>query len=134
MMLGRTGKRLDLVQSPYHLDLVAVGLAQPHPLAAAGLVDAFDRRGAGHARNLVEVFLARRVISQADEAGRPELGHMEMMLGIGAAHEELVLGATGANHAEIEQEFFLLVEIGRAQTPPRDVLDLDDRHDVLLKS
>src|SRR6185312_10064018 len=126
--VGPHRKRVDLLDAPDHFDLIAIGLAQPHPLAAAGLVDRFNRRGAWNAGNLLEVFLALRIIGKADEAGRTELGDMQMMLGIGPAHEQSVLRPPGPNHAEIEQKLFLLVEVGGPDPSPGDVSDFDDRH------
>ena len=42
-------------------------------------------------------------------------------------------GAVGAHHAERGQEFFLLVEIGRAQPTIGEIGGFDHRHDNLPK-
>ena len=95
------------------LDLVAVGVGQAHPLAAARLVDILDLRGALDPGHPLEVFHAGGVDRDADIARLAQFGHMEVMRRIGAAHVERVLGAVGADHAEIGQERFLACR-GRA--------------------
>src|SRR5260370_13823190 len=52
---------------------------------------------------------------------------------IGAAHIESVLGAIGADHAEIGQELLFLVQIGRPYAPISEIKGLDHRHDNLPK-
>jgi hypothetical protein len=44
--VARDLDRLDRLHAGDHLDLVAVGLLEPHPLAAARLVQGLDARGA----------------------------------------------------------------------------------------
>ena len=60
--------------------------------------------------------------------GLAELGDMEVVRRIGAAHVERVLCAVGAHHAERGQEFLLLVEIGRAQPPIGEIDGFDHGH------
>ncbi len=60
-----------------------------------------------------------------------QFGDVQVMRRIGAAHVERIPGALGAHHAEIGQEFFLFVEIGRAQPPVGEIVGFDDRHDIL---
>ena len=67
----------------------------------------------------------------ADIARLAQFGDMEVVRRIGAAHVERVFGPVGADHAEIGQEFFLLVEIGRAQPPISEIEGFDYRHDTL---
>src|SRR5690348_5413579 len=76
----------------------------------------------------MQVFLACRMVGEADKAGLAELGDMQVMHRIGATHEQLVFGAGGPDHAEIEQKLFLLIEIGRAQPTPCNILDFGDSH------
>src|ERR1700720_1879231 len=115
------------------LDLVSVGIGQAHPLAAAGLVDLFDRRGAGNPRDLLEILHARSVDGDPDIARLTQFGDMDVMRGISAAHVEGVPRPVGADHAEIGQELFLLVEVGRAQPPISEVEGFDRGHDYLPK-
>ena len=72
----------------HDLDLVAVRLGQPHPLAAARLVDRLDRRGARRLRQPVQVVLARRVVGEADEFRIALLGDVDVVQRIAAAHVE----------------------------------------------
>src|SRR2546430_15080013 len=51
------------------------------------------------------------------DARLAEFGDVDVVRRIGAAHIEGVLGAIGADHPAIGQEFLLLVEIGRTQPP-----------------
>src|SRR5215472_16869871 len=64
----------------------------------------------------------------ADIFGLAELGHMEVVRFIGAAHVKRVLRAVGTHHAERGQELFLLVEIGGAQPPISEIGGFDDGH------
>ena len=57
-----------------------------------------------------------------------EFGDVEVVRRVGAAHVERVLRAVGAHHAESGQEFFLLVEIGRAQPPIGEIDGFDNGH------
>src|ERR1700746_2991887 len=66
-----------------------------------------------------------------DIAWLAEFGDMDMVRRICAAHVEGVLGAVGADHAEIRQELFLLVEIGRAYPPVSEIEGFDHRHNTL---
>jgi len=83
------------------LDLVAVGVLQAHALAAARLVDVLDLRRALHARHAVQVFHARGVDGDADVARLAQLGHVDVVRAVGAAHVERVLRALGAHQAEV---------------------------------
>ncbi len=67
----------------------------------------------------------------SDIARLAQFGDVEVVRRVGAAHVECVLGAVGSDHAEISQEFFLLVEIGRAQPPISEIEGLDHRHYTL---
>src|SRR5262249_28857305 len=82
LALGRDRReRGDAVDD---LDLVAVGLGEPHPLAAAGLVDRLDAGRAGRPRDTLEVVLARRVIGKADEFRLALFGDVDVVRAIGA--------------------------------------------------
>src|ERR1700730_4815321 len=123
--------RVEQCHAVDDFDLVAVGIGQAHPLAAAGLVDVLDLGSALDARNPLEVVVARRVNGDPDIARLAELGDMDVVRLIGAAHVKGVLGPIGANHAEIGQELLLLVEIGRPQPPVSEIEGFDRRHDNL---
>src|SRR4029077_7576361 len=108
--------------------LVAVGFGEPHPFAAAGLVERLDRRRAGRPRDAFEIILARRVIGEADEFRRALLGDMDVVDGIAAAHIERRLGALGAYQPEAREEFLHEVEIGCAEPTVGHVRYFDARH------
>jgi len=118
----------------HHLDHVAVGLAQPHPFAAAGLVERLDRRSAWCRGEAAQIVLALGGKGEADEARLTLLGDMEVMGGIGAAHIERAGRALGAPHAEIGEELLHDIEIRRPEPAIDDVADLDSRHVVLPQS
>ncbi|MEJ0067732.1 MAG: hypothetical protein WDO24_02185 [Pseudomonadota bacterium] len=103
----------------HDLDLVAVGILEAHAPAAARLVERLDRRRPLEPRQLVEILGAGGVERQADMSRRAELGDMDVMRRIGAAHEQRSLGAIGADHAEVGQEFLGLVQIGGTGSGPR---------------
>ena len=118
----------QLFDAPDHFDAVAVRFGQGDALAAAGLVEILDPGCAlGLSRQFMEVFLAGGVEREADESWIALFGHVEMVARIGAAHKQRVVGALGPHHAEIGQELFLHVQIGRPDTAPSDVGYLDDR-------
>src|SRR4029077_19541134 len=59
--IDRGTVELDRVEQGHAVDdfdLIAVGIGQAHPLAAAGLVDILDRRGALDPRHPLEVVIA----------------------------------------------------------------------------
>src|SRR5216683_8153104 len=111
------------------LDLVAVGIGQAHPLAAAGLVDVLDRGSALDTRHSLEVVIARGVNGDPDIPWFTQFGDVDMVRRISAAHVEGGLGPIDADHAEIGQELFLLIEIGRPQPPVSEIEGFDDGHD-----
>src|SRR5580700_6271391 len=113
--------RRNLFDAAHHLDLVAVRLGQPHPLAAAGLVDVFDARGAGRLGELLQVILAVDVIGDADEFRVALFGDVDVVRRIGAAHVERVGSALRAVHAETGEELLRHVEIGRFEPPVGDI-------------
>ncbi len=76
----------------------AVGVVEAHRHAAAGFVERSTgarRRGREH----VEV-RAGRVERQPEEGGLAEVGHVDVVVGVGAAHVERGVGAGGSRHAE----------------------------------
>ena len=113
--------RRDLLDAADHLDLVAVRLGQPHALAAAGLVDVLDARGAGRLGELLQLVLVVDVIGDADEFRVALLGDVEVVRRIGAAHIERVGGALRPVHAETGEEFLRHVEIGRPEPSVSDI-------------
>ena len=112
----------------HDFDLVAIGVGQPHPFAAAGLVERLDARRAGRPCDAFEIVLARRVIGEADEFRRALLGDMDVVGGIGAAHIQRRVGALGAHHAEAREEFLHDVEVGSAQPTVGHVRYFDPGH------
>ena len=120
--------RRQLLDAAHDLDLVAVRLGQPHPLAAAGLVDVFDARGAGRLGERLQVVLVVDVIGEADEFRIALLGDVEMVGRIGAAHVERVGGALRPVHAETGEEFLRHVEIGRPEPPVGDIGHFSPSH------
>src|SRR5260370_41138611 len=121
--------RVEHLHAIDDLDLVSVGIGQAHALAAARLVDVFDRRGAVDPRDLLDVLQARRMDGDADIAGLAQFGDMDVMRGIGPAHVEGVPRPVGADHAENRQEPLLLVDGGRAQAPISEIEGFDRRPD-----
>src|SRR5439155_16380460 len=122
--IDRRTVELDRIEQRHAVDdfdLVAVGIGQPHPLAAAGLVDILDRRGPRGPRYPLEVVVARGMHGDSDIARLAELGDVDVVWRIGAAHIEGVLGPVGTDHSKIGQELFLLVEIGRPQPPISEI-------------
>ena len=126
--------RVEHLHAVDDFDLVAVGVGQPHPLAAAWLVDVLDRRRALDLRDPLQIFHAGGMDGDPDIARLAQFGDMDVVRRIGAAHVEGVLGAVGPDHAEIGQELLLLVEIGRAQPPISEIEGFDHRHDNLPKT
>ena len=116
----------------HHLDLVAVRLFQPHPLAAAGLVDIFHRRGAGRLGETREVVLARGVVGKPDDLRLALLGDVDVMGRIGAAHIERGRRALRAHQAEAREELLHHIEVGCAKPPIGNVGRFDPRHSHLL--
>src|SRR5271170_4773638 len=80
--------RVEHLHAIDDLDLVSIGIGQAHALAAAGLVDVLDRRGAFDARDLLEILHALSMDRDPDIARLTQLGDMDMMRGIAAAHVE----------------------------------------------
>ena len=113
------------------LDLIAVGIRQPHPLAAAGLVDVLDLRGALDPADALKVLHAGGMDRDPDIARLAQFGDMQVVRRVGAAHVERIFGAVGADHPEIGQEFLLAVEIGRAQPAIGEIVGFDDGHEIL---
>ena len=116
----------------HHLDLVAVRLFQPHPLAAAGLVDILHRRGAGRLGEAREVVLARGVVGKPDDLRLALLGDVDVMGRIGAAHIERGRRALRAHQAEAREELLHHIEVGCAKPPIGNVGRFDPRHSHLL--
>src|SRR5438270_6138996 len=71
--------RLEHLHAIDDFDLVSVGVGQANALAAAGLVDLFDRRGAVDARDLIEILHAGSVNGDADIAWLTQFGDMDVM-------------------------------------------------------
>jgi hypothetical protein len=114
---------------PVHdLDLVAVGLGEPHTLAATGLIDRFHRRRARRLGEAIEVVLARRVIGKAHELRVALLGDVDVVGRVGAAHVERGRRALRARHAEAREELLHHVEIGRLEAAIGHVGDFDVGH------
>ena len=114
-----------------HLDLIAVGLAQPDPLAAAGFIDVFDSRGAGCFGQALEIIFALNVICETDELRIVFLGDMDVVAGISAAHVKRVGGPIAAPQAKTGEKFLHDVEIGRLEAPVCDIHRLHPGHIVL---
>jgi len=112
------------------LDLVAVGLLQPHALAAARLVHGLDARGAGQLGQALQVILALGVIGKADEFGAALVHGVQVMVAVGAAHVERVGRTLGPDHAEMGEKLLHLVEIGRFHAGEGKFSNLDRYHDV----
>ncbi len=110
------------------LDLVAVGLGEPHPLAAAGLVDRLDAGRAGHPGDARKIVLARRVIGKADEFRLALLGHVDVVGAIGAAHVERRGGALRAHHAEAREKLLHEIEVGGLEPTVGHVGNFDASH------
>src|SRR3984893_9755426 len=73
---------LDRVEQRHAVDdfdLVAVGIGQAHPLAAAGLVNVLDRRSSPDPRNPLEVVVARGVNGDPDITRRAGRGDMDVV-------------------------------------------------------
>src|SRR6516225_722564 len=121
--------RLEHCHAVHNLDLVAVGVGQPRPLAAARLVDILDFRGSLDPRHPLEVLVARRVDGDADIARLTQFGDVDVVGWIASAHVERIFGPVRPNHAEIGQELLLLVEIGRANPPISEIEGFDHRHE-----
>jgi len=112
-----------------NLDLVAVGVGQAHPLAATGLVDILDPRGPLDPRHPLEILVARGVHGNTDIARLAQFGDVDVVRRIAPAHVEGVFGPIRPNHAEIGQEFLLLVEIGRTNPAISEIEGFDHRHE-----
>jgi len=83
-VLAGDGDRRQRLDAAHDLDLIAVGLAQPHAAPAAGLVDRLHLRGAGRLRHAPQIVLARGFVGEADERGIAFLGDVQVMGGVGA--------------------------------------------------
>src|SRR2546426_7051850 len=103
----------ELLHAANHFHLVAVRVVDAHALAAARLVEVLDAGGAGRLSELFEVALAVDVEGEPDEFRRPEVGDVQVVGGIGAAHVERVRGPLGADHAEVDEELLGFIEAGR---------------------
>src|SRR5262245_37090327 len=130
--LALHGDGLQLLDPVHDLDLVAVRLLEPHPLAPTRLVDVLDARRARRLCDLLEIVEALRVEREPDEPWIAILRDVEMVRGIGAAHVEGVVRPIRAHHSEIGQELFGGVEVGRAKSSPREIRSLDECHRHLL--
>ena len=97
-------------------------------VAAAGLIDVLNGRGAGRARNALEIVLGRGVVGETDEFRRAFLGDMDVLGGIGAAHIEGCVGALGTQHSKPPEELLHHIEVGSPKPPVRDVGCLDPSH------
>ena len=124
---ARDLNRRQGLDAVHDLDGVTVGLGQAHAPATAWLVHLLDRGGAVDSGSLVEVFLALDIEREGEEARLAELGDVDVVLRIGAAHVEGRPGPLRPHHAEIGQEFFLLVEVRRTYPAVSDIGDLDHR-------
>ena len=120
--------RLDALLPGHDLDLVAVGLREPHALAAARLVDRLDVRRARQLGDALEVVLVCGVVGEADEAGAALLGDMQMVVVVGAAHVECGRRALGADQPEMGEEFLHFVKVGRFHAGIGEFRSLDDGH------
>jgi hypothetical protein len=109
----------------HHLHNDAVRIGEPHALPAARLVDRLDGAGACGAGDRIEIGGTGRVQAHADEPRVTELGDVEMMLRVGAAHVERGRRARGAHEAEVGEKGFHPVEVGCAQANVGEVGDFD---------
>src|SRR6201996_6689835 len=112
----------------HHLDREAMRIGETPALAAARRVDRLDLRRPFDLGETIEVFLAAGIERHAEEFRRAQMRDMQIRRRIGAAHIKSVPGPCRAHHAEIEQEFFGLIEIGRLQPPESDIANFDDGH------
>ena len=126
LALGRNRRQCG--DAVHNFDLIAVGFSEPHPFAAAGLIDVLNGRGAARARDALEIVLGRGVIGETDEFRRAFLGDMDVMGGIGAAHIEGCVGARRAQHSKPREELLHHIEVGSPKPPVRDVGCLDPSH------
>ena len=102
----------QLCEAAQHLHLVAVWIADTHALAATRLVDILDAGGAGRLGELLELVFVFHEPRQADELRRTEVRDMDVMVRVGAAHVQRILGAVGTHHAEGRQELLGLIKAG----------------------
>ncbi len=121
-------QRLGIGDAVHHFDREAMRIAQAHALAAARPVERFDLRRAFDLGEAIEVLLALGIKRHAEEFRLAELRHVQISGRIGAAHIKCILGARGTHHAEINEELFGLIEIGRLQPPESDIANFDDGH------
>lgn len=71
-LVARLGTlRRERRNAVHALDLIAIRLGEPHPLAAAGLVDRLDAAGAGCLGEAGKIVFARRVIGETQNFGSP---------------------------------------------------------------
>src|SRR6267378_4497066 len=118
----------ELLHAADRFHLVAVRVVNAHALAAAGLVEVLDAGGPGRLGELFQVVFVIDEKGEADEFRRPEVGDVQVVGGIGAAHVERVRRALGADHAEIRQEFLGFIEARRLQPPIGNIGDFHEGH------
>src|SRR6266581_3863299 len=118
----------ELLHAENHFHLVAVRIVDAHALAAARLVEVLDAGGAGRLGELLEVVFVLDEKGESDEFRRPEVGDMQVVGGIGAAHVERARGPLGADHAEVGEELLGFIEAGRLQPPIGEVCDFHEGH------
>src|SRR3989442_438774 len=122
----------ELLHAADHFHLVAVRVVDSHALAAAGLVEVLDAGGPGRPGELFQVVFVIDEKGEADELRPPEVGDVQVVGWIGAAHVERVRGPLGADHAEVDEELLGFIEAGRLQPPIGKVGDFHEGHGVLL--
>ena len=122
------GQLGQLLHAAHYLHLVAVRVGYAHALAAARLVDVLYARRSGRLGELLELVFVFDIPRQPDELGRAEVGDMDMMVGVGAAHVERVLGTVRAQHAKSGEKLLGLIEAGRLQAAKGQIGNLYIRH------
>ncbi len=102
-----------------------VRVGEVHDPSVARFVERFDR-DARFRSEPVQV-RARRLERQAEERRLTEMGHVDVMIGVGAAHVQRGVGAKRGVHAERLQEALHLVQVRRLEARKRHVVHADDR-------
>src|SRR6267143_171636 len=118
----------ELLHPGNHFHLVAVRVVDAHALAPARLVEVLDAGGAGRLGELFQIAFVVDEKGQADEFRRPEVGYVQVVGGIGAAHVQRARGPLGADHAEAGEELLGFIEAGRLQPSIGEVGDFHERH------
>lgn len=124
--LPSDGNAIDGFDAVHELDLVAVRLAEPHPPAAARLVHRLDARSAGKPGRPLQIVLAADCEGEADQrCAIALLDDFDVVGCLAAAVVERIARPRDLHHAEIVEECFHRVEVGRAQPSVDEVPDLE---------